>query len=293
MARKQRTHFEGAIYHVIARGNNKGSIFNDADDKTKYLELVKTYKEKYFFEIIAYVLMNNHLHMLIRIDRSPLSKIMQGIQQCYTQYFNRKYKRVGHVFQQRYKAFLCQDDIYLVALIVYIHKNPERAGFPEGISYPWSSHKEYVFKNKCLVDIKFFLDMLHTDHNNAVRKYLEILKQDQVLQVAAKVSLPNEKSAGSDREDNKLTKVKRLRLTWEEITTKIINEFNVSEEKLLGPCRARNVVAARNMLIYEAITQEVLSRRELAERLQIDPARITRGYQKAEDLMRNKSISQS
>ena len=122
-------------------------------------------------EILAYVLMDNHLHILIRIDQTPLSKVMQGIQQCYTQYFNQKYKHIGHVFQQRYKAFLCDNDSYLTALVVYIHQNPIRAKLPEGTDYLWSSHKDYTAGNSVLVDIDFILNMLHPNRREAYRKY--------------------------------------------------------------------------------------------------------------------------
>ena len=98
MARKPRIHYENAIYHVIARGNNRENIFLDARDKDKYLELIGKYKQKYGFELFAYVLMDNHVHLLIYIDQISISKIMQGIQQTYTQYYNKKYRHVGHVF---------------------------------------------------------------------------------------------------------------------------------------------------------------------------------------------------
>ncbi|MCL6558195.1 MAG: transposase [Firmicutes bacterium] len=290
MARKIRVHYEGAIYHVIARGNNQERIFLDPGDKIRYLELVIKYKQKYSYDILAYVLMDNHLHMLLRINRIPLAKVMQGVQQCYTQYFNRKYNRVGHVFQQRYKSFLCENDRYLAALIVYIHQNPVRAGLREGICYPWSSHNDYVAENNLLVNIDFILDMLHSDRSHAVRQYLNMFEERRASPAPSEVNLPGEAFVrrGNDNKESD----KKNQLTWDEIVEKIVHDFNVKKEKLLGPCRERKIVAARNMLIYEAVIHEVLSRKELANRLKIDPARITRGFQKAEELRCINPVSQ-
>ncbi|MBU2699483.1 REP element-mobilizing transposase RayT [Sporomusaceae bacterium BoRhaA] len=88
MARKPRVHYEGAVYHVIARGNNRASIFETDEEKQKYLELIKDYKERYGFHLYAYAIMDNHIHLLLQVGKSPLAKIIQGIQQRYTQYYN-------------------------------------------------------------------------------------------------------------------------------------------------------------------------------------------------------------
>ena len=94
----------------MARGNNGEYIIKDEQDKKHYIDIVKKYKERYQFKLYAYCLMDNHIHMLIEVSEVPLAKIMQGIQQVYTQHYNKKYKRTGHVFQQRYKAVLCNKD---------------------------------------------------------------------------------------------------------------------------------------------------------------------------------------
>ena len=144
MARKPRIHYEDAAYHVIARGNNRARVFEKSEEKNKYLELLAGYKDRYGFQLYAYVIMDNHVHMLLRVRETPLAKVMQGIQQRYTQYYNRRYNHSGHVFEQRYKAFLCENDSYLVALVRYIHQNPLRMKMLEGINYTWSSHQAYV-----------------------------------------------------------------------------------------------------------------------------------------------------
>lgn len=113
MARKPRIEYEGAFYHVISRGNQRQTIFKDKEDHDKYLEVLARYKEKYHYLLHAYVLMKNHVHLLIETTNTPLSKILQGINQTYTAYSNKKNKTVGHLFQGRYKAILCDKDEYL------------------------------------------------------------------------------------------------------------------------------------------------------------------------------------
>src|SRR3989338_8142800 len=99
MARKPRLEFSGAFYHVITRGNNKQKIFVDDEDYKIFLERLRLYKERFKFIIYAYALMPNHVHILIETAEVPLSRIMHGLQFTYTQKFNRRHKKVGHLFQ--------------------------------------------------------------------------------------------------------------------------------------------------------------------------------------------------
>jgi len=116
MARRPRIEYPGALYHVIARGNQKQRIFVDDSDRRHYLGLLLTLKKTCFFRLYAYVLMHNHVHMLLESGTIPLSRIMQRLTGGYTQYFNRRHGLSGHLFQGRYKAILCAKDSYLLEL---------------------------------------------------------------------------------------------------------------------------------------------------------------------------------
>lgn len=145
MARAPRIEVPGALYHVIARGNQRRTVFRDTVDYRCYLDLLVRYQHRHGLTLYAYALMPNHLHLLISPNRAPLSKIMQGLQQTYTRHFNRRHRLVGHCFQGRYKAILCQSDAYLLELVRYLHSNPVRAGLastPE--EYEWTSHRLYL-----------------------------------------------------------------------------------------------------------------------------------------------------
>ena len=145
MARKPRVHFTGALYHVMCRGNQGQAIFTDDQDRRRYLDLLRESQKRFGYRLFAYVLMDNHVHHLIQIDRRPLSKVMQNLLFRYTRYWNGRYKKTGHLFQGRYKAILCDKESYLLELIRYLHLNPVRSKIVvDPSAYRWSSHKAYL-----------------------------------------------------------------------------------------------------------------------------------------------------
>ena len=163
MPRTARIIAEGLIYHVISRGNNKQSIFKETEDYYFFLHTLYKRKEKYDFELFCYTLMPNHFHLLIKPrDIASLSTIMKSLLVSYSQYFNRKYNCVGHVFQDRFKSFMCLMDTYLVSLISYIHQNPKRANLvKDSTDYPFSSLQTYLEeKNNKLIDREFITNFL-------------------------------------------------------------------------------------------------------------------------------------
>lgn len=175
MARKPRVHFPGALYHVIARGNQRQKIFRSSEDYTYYLGLLGRYQQRYGFRLYAYVLMSNHVHLLMEAGQVPLSKIMQGLQQTYTLYFNRRYHLVGHLFQGRYKAIVCERDSYLLELVRYLHLNPVRSHIvKDPARYPWSSHKAYLgnaSREQRGIETSWVLSQFSRHRAEAVRRY--------------------------------------------------------------------------------------------------------------------------
>ena len=138
MARRPRLFAAGVLYHVIVRGNQRRKTFTAESDYRGYIERLARYRKKYDYVLHAYCLMPNHVHLLVESSEQPLAKFMQGLQQSYSQYFNKRHGKSGHVFEGRYKAIICQKDPYLLELIRYIHLNPVRAGIvksPERYRY--------------------------------------------------------------------------------------------------------------------------------------------------------------
>jgi len=145
MGRQLRIEYPGAYYHVTARGNERKEVFKSERDREKFLEYLESSVVRYGAIIHAYCLMNNHYHVLFETPAGNLSQVMQHINGAYTNYFNAKRKRSGHLLQGRYKAILVEADEYATELSRYIHLNPVRVGaalMPE--EYRWSSYRDYV-----------------------------------------------------------------------------------------------------------------------------------------------------
>jgi putative transposase len=144
MVRPLRLEAEGAIYHVIARGNERKSVFRDDVDRQAYIDRLVRCRERFGVRLLAFCLMGNHLHLAVERGPVNLSRVMLALQSAYTQWFNRRHGRVGHLFQGRYKSFLVEKDRYLLALVAYIHRNPVEAGMARRAQdYAWSSDRYY------------------------------------------------------------------------------------------------------------------------------------------------------
>jgi putative transposase len=145
MARRPRLLAPGVLYHVIVRGNHRQKTFLNEGDYQAYLERLGRYRTRLGVTVYAYCLMPNHVHLLVETGSQPLSRFMQGLQQSYTQYFNRKHRKVGHLFQGRYQAIVCDKDEYLLSLVRYIHLNPIRAKMVRKLEdYRYSGHRNYM-----------------------------------------------------------------------------------------------------------------------------------------------------
>jgi len=149
MARPLRIEYEGAYYHLLSRGNQQQTVSLSDQDRRTFLESLVRLSERFKVDIIAYVLMDNHYHMLIRTIRANLSKAMQWLGSTYTRIYNLRHSRIGHLFQGRFKSILVVNKPYLLQLSCYIHRNPLRGGLVQRlIDYPWSSYPAYAYNRK-------------------------------------------------------------------------------------------------------------------------------------------------
>lgn len=142
MARPLRIEFEGALYHVTSRGDGQEDIYLDDNDRETYLDVLSDVCERFNWTIHAFCLMSNHYHLLVETPEGNLAKGMRQLNGVYTQRFNRKHSRAGHVFQGRYKAILVQKESYLLELARYIVLNPVRAQMVRSAKdWSWSSYR--------------------------------------------------------------------------------------------------------------------------------------------------------
>ncbi len=154
MPRRIRVLFPGAVYHVMARGNERRDVFRDDRDRKRFLEALAEAGQRFGWRLHAYCLMPNHYHLVLGTPRANLSQAMGWLQTAYTARFNARHRRRGHLFQGRYKAQLVEADEYARWLVEYVHLNPVRPakkGDPipseraeELTRYEWSSHRDYA-----------------------------------------------------------------------------------------------------------------------------------------------------
>lgn len=160
MPRGARKHAENGIYHLMLRGINRQRIFEDENDSERFLEVLASYKETCGYELLGYCLMGNHVHILMRVGVEPLQIVMRRIAAKYVYWYNVKYERVGHLFQERFKSEPVEDDAYLMTVLRYIHRNPVKAGLcgkPE--DYRLSSYRDYMGRAG-IADTGFVLSMV-------------------------------------------------------------------------------------------------------------------------------------
>ncbi len=184
MPRPARKRSETGIYHIMVRGINKQKIFCDEEDCQRYLKTLGKVKDLSSCEIYGYCLMGNHVHLLIKETKEHISQIMKRIGTSYAYWYNRKYERVGHVFQDRYKSESVEEDRYLMTVIRYIHNNPVKASMvqkPE--DYKWSSCFTYYGGREYLpnlVETHVVLDMFSGDTEARKAQFRKFMEQENV-----------------------------------------------------------------------------------------------------------------
>jgi len=180
MPRTAREKSPDAMYHVMSRSISELDLFRNAEDKKKYIRIVKHYKEKYKIRIYDYCLMDNHSHLMIDANGADISKVMQGINLSYARYYNKKYCRHGHLFQDRFKSIIIRNNGYLMRLSAYIHNNPYSLEEYKNCieKYEYSSLGIYLGSRRDRLKIvdKCYLLGLFSTKANAVKLYFEYMK---------------------------------------------------------------------------------------------------------------------
>lgn len=193
MPRNARTKSCTGIYHIMLRGINKQTIFEDDEDRRRLLETLKKYKEICKFELYAYCLMDNHIHLLIKETEESISDSIKRICSSYVYWYNTKYDRCGHLFQDRFKSEKVETERYFLTVLRYIHQNPIKAGLAKTVfDCRWTSIHEYAGKAHFVTQEKG-LSLFHEDRKIAIKQitaYMEEDSEEQCLdyQVRTKVT---------------------------------------------------------------------------------------------------------
>lgn len=159
MTRKPRKQSPADIYHVTNRGVSRQIIFEDDADRARFLDTLCRFMKEFDGELYAWCLMSNHFHLLLHMDLEDISLFMKKVGVSYAAYFNRKYDRVGTLFQDRFRSEPIDTDSYLMTVVRYIHQNPVKAGISQTCEYRWSSYQEYAHGNRKLCSTAFVISV--------------------------------------------------------------------------------------------------------------------------------------
>lgn len=297
MARPVRIEYPGAVYHVICRGNNRQTIFRDEQDRSKYLEKLSHYCRDKSVDLLSYCLLGNHVHLLLETPAGNLSKMMQGFQTSYTVYFNKRHRRSGHVFEQRYKALLVDKDNYLLQVSRYIHLNSVSARIvtrPQ--DHRWSSYGSYL-KGKGIEGLKLetVLGYFAGGRAKQLSRYREYVEgepgeRQRYHEPAAtkQIFIGDEDFVEKARQRGTTSAVRGGHYSLKRIVAAVSEVMEIGEEDFKRPGRSEEVQRSRELISYIARRHSDVGLGELARWLQVkELSTPSHGVRRAEERLKN------
>ncbi len=330
MPRKSRIDAPRALHHIIGRGIERRRIFRDDHDRENFINRLGTILFETGTPCYAWALVPNHFHLLLKTGHTPIATVMRRLLTGYAVSFNLRHERHGHVFQNRYKSILCQEDVYLKELVRYIHLNPLRAGLV-------STHKEldqYMFcghgplAGTSEVEWQSIIEVLTLFGNSgavARRKYQAFVKKG--LRLGRKPELMGGgliRSAGgwdalkalrnknvhlksderilgdsdfvesvlvaSSEELESRSRLKAKGFDFRAVVKTVSKLFNVEPEELLLPGKRRQRVLARSVLAYWAVRELGMTGTDVGHKLNLSQPSVSRALDRGEQFIRKKKL---
>jgi len=309
MPRRSRIDAAGALHHVMVRGIERGKVFRIDEDRNHFLERLGGILEETNTRCYAWALIPNHFHLLLRTGSVPISTVMRRLLTGYAVWFNRRHRRSGHLFQNRFKSILCQEDLYLLELVRYIHLNPIRARLVEDVSglgrFPYSGHTVLLGKRKnTWQDTQLVLGMFGEKLGPARRAYRSFVekgidlgrRQDLtgggLLQSAGgwegvkalregKAYQKNDERilgdgdfvgqvlASAQEEMEKRYALLSAGINLERVASRVSAILGVKPEEVWAKGKSRRIVEARSLLCYWAVRELGMPMSSLSRRLGI------------------------
>jgi putative transposase len=324
MPRQARLDTPGALHHIMVRGINRSAIFDDDEDRSCFLaRLGQNILETRSF-LYAWVFMKTHCHLLVRSGQQGISALMRRLLTWYAQYYNRRHRRTGHLFENRYKSILCEEENYLLALVRYIHLNPVRAKLVKTMEeldlYPWSGHGMMIGKGEYpWMDRAYILGQFARTKGKAIRAYHRFVQDglaegrrpeltggglirsqggwSQVVALRGRggKELSDERILGSgefvekilqEAEERQLRqmKLRQKGKRIEDIIREECGKHKVSEEELRRGSRRALVSQVRAAIAYRSKEELGISGAEIARRLGVNTSSINRAIARMDRL---------
>ena len=330
MPRKARIDATGALHHIIVRGIERRKIFYDDEDRDAFVDRFGAVLSETHTDCFAWALMPNHAHWLLRTGLAPISTVMRRLLTGYAVQFNRRHRRHGHVFQNRYKSILCQEDPYLKELVRYTHLNPLRAG----LVADYRSLRKFAYGGHCALmgecghdwqNTEYILSLFSRDASEARSRYDQFVEEGVSLgkrpelvggglirslggwTAAKALRRMGERIKGDERILGKGNFVQEVLSTCREqlerryrfrargygfdwLVEQVARLFNVERDIVTRPGRYPDTVEARGVLCYWAVRELGLTTLELSKRLGVSQPTISQSVKRGERIVKRKDL---
>jgi len=255
MPRRPRIDYPDAVHHVYARGNEKRAVFLDDRDGDFFLSRLKQNLSRWEIRCIAWALMPNHFHLLIRCPKGNLASLMQCFLTGYSLYFNKRYQRVGHLFQNRYKSEVLSREGHFRELVRYIHLNPIRAGICPSMKelsrYSWTGHRGIVSERENgWQDLETVREMFQSPHRSWRQEYLEFLEAGIRPSQGPGHTGVDRSPIRADHHERELSPItSEPPAGYFEILERISASTGISLDEIKGKSRTARIIHARRLLL--------------------------------------------
>ncbi len=288
--RQPRIHQPNTIHHVMVRGNNRQRIFFEDEHFNYFLNILSKSTEKFDHRFLAHCLMPNHAHLLVKINQSSLSSVMQNINYRYARWINYKLKRIGHLFQSRYRSLDVNSEAYLIELCRYIHLNPVAANLVSDPSdYKWSSHRYYLGKKApSWMDLN---EMTSAIKNKTGSDYLDFMSQDPnretwkpalYLSDSGEIVIDDEimKTVSQSMHE---TKIQHVFLPVDLVTSIVSKHLAINQCELYGPYKNHEISRKRALIAAYCLKYSNQKMSKMADIFQRTASTLQRQVQKISD----------
>lgn len=331
MPRQARIDAAGALHHIIARGIDRQRIFTDDADRDNFLNRLGDILSETETACFAWALIPNHFHLLLRTGTTALSTVMRRLLTGYAVSYNFRHRRHGHLFQNRYKSILCQEDTYLLELVRYIHLNPLRATIVKDLrtlsNYPYCGHSCIVGKiTHDWQDVDYILKLFGSNRPEAIRGYREFVKKAvgqgrradlvggglvrsaggwsalKVLRRIGDYRKGDERILGdSDFVKSVLTRAKEnferrhqlqsAGMSFEHVVNRVAGLLDLTPAQVLTGGKQKKTVAARSLLCFWATTELTISQVDLAQKLKISQPAVSMAVRRGGQLAKRNNYT--
>ena len=330
MPRKSRIDAPGALHHIIARGIERKAIFQDERDRDDFLERLETNLEESRTRCYAWALLPNHFHLLLRTGTTPISIVLRRLLTGYAIGYNLRHRRHGHLFQNRFKSILCQEDGYLLELVRYIHLNPLRARMVDDLEsldrYPYCGHSRLMGKCKSRwQDTDYILKLFHATRSTARRRYAEFVVEGipqgrrpdliggglirsvggwsavKALRKAGVYRKGDERILGDGefvekvlaQAEEDLERKYRLRAKGfdiEKVVNRVAELTGLESAEVLAAGKYKKVIVARSLVCFWAVRELGISQTRLARMLRISQPAVSAAVIRGEQLAKGHKL---